>query len=81
MRPRPVHGRWEVALELAVVQASFDGFHQEASPFAVRVEGSPLVALSAIVELVQSEFGLSDKNLLVLNSGKLASWRFLKKRF
>jgi hypothetical protein len=30
---------------------------------------------------VQPEFGLSHKNLLVLNTGKLTSWRFLRKRF
>lgn len=51
---------------------------------AVRVEGSLFVAPRAVVKLdvfVEREFGLSHKNLLVLNTGKITSRRFLRKRF
>jgi hypothetical protein len=39
-----------------------------------------VVAILELDVLVDREFGLSHKNLLVLNTEKLTSWRFLRKR-
>jgi hypothetical protein len=50
----------------------------------VRIKRSLAIAPRAVFDfdvLVQREFGLSHANLLVLNTGKLTSWRFLRKRF
>jgi hypothetical protein len=52
--------------------------------FPVREDGSLAVTPRAVLELdvlVEREFGLSHKNLLGLNTGKQASWRFLRERF
>jgi len=51
---------------------------------AVRLEDSLFVAPNLVVQLdvlVRREFGLSHKNLLFRNTGKLTSWRFLRERF
>jgi hypothetical protein len=51
---------------------------------SVRESTSQRLAVNPVLELdvlVGGEFGLNHKNLLVLNTGKLTSWRFLRERF